>query len=335
MSRIAVIGAGLSGLVAARALARAHDVSVFEKSRGVGGRMATRYAGRFEFDHGAQFFTARSARFRRFLEPWLISGAIRPWNARFVELRRDRVSKRRDWHAGWPHFVGAPRMNALCHALADGLDLRLETRVATLGDGPPWRLADAAGRPLGEYDWIVSTAPAPQTAQLLPADSPLVRFADTAGMQACYALMLGFDDAPDLPWQAARVLETDISWISVNSSKPGRSDAFTLVVHSSNAWAEAHVEDDEHAVRAHLAAELHAVAGVDAGAAAHAALQRWRYANLPTREAGPAFVDRERQLAACGDWAIRGRVEAAYRAAADMLEQLEPVLAGVTTGATD
>ena len=72
MRRVAVIGAGLSGL-AARELSESSEVTVFEKSRGYGGRMATRYGGDFEFDHGAQFFTARSAEFQEFLEP-LIPG---------------------------------------------------------------------------------------------------------------------------------------------------------------------------------------------------------------------------------------------------------------------
>ena len=60
---IAIIGAGLSGLIAARELAKNNDVTIFEKARGVGGRMATRRANNlkfdgFNFDHGTQYFTA-------------------------------------------------------------------------------------------------------------------------------------------------------------------------------------------------------------------------------------------------------------------------------------
>ena len=67
MKKIAIIGAGLSGLVVAKTLGRHNEIHIFEKSRGVGGRMSTRYADPFQFDHGAQFFMARSQQFKEFV----------------------------------------------------------------------------------------------------------------------------------------------------------------------------------------------------------------------------------------------------------------------------
>ncbi len=85
MTRVAVVGAGLSGLTLAARL-RAHaDVTVFEKSRGYGGRLATRRAAPFAFDHGAQFFTARTTAFREFLAPLIEAGVVDTWLARFTE----------------------------------------------------------------------------------------------------------------------------------------------------------------------------------------------------------------------------------------------------------
>ncbi len=326
MSRIAIVGAGLAGLVLARELAVSHEVTLFEKARGVGGRMSTRYAGPYEFDHGAQFFTARSARFRRFLEPHIAAGTVAAWPATFVELTGREITARRDWADGHPHYVGAPRMNALCTALAANLDLRLATRVTELRRrGQRWRLILDSGDG-GEFDWVVSTAPAPQTAALLPANSPLQRSTAAADMLACYALMLGFESPPELDWQAARVRDSDLSWISVNSSKPGRRSPFTLVAHSTNAWAEAHLEDDRVDVREHLVGEVAAVTGLRPAAAPHCALHRWRYANLPRRADDVLQVDAEQRLAVCGDWCIRGRVEAAYLSAAQAADELAELL---------
>lgn len=326
MTRIAVIGAGIAGLVAARALSARHEVTLFEKARGAGGRMSTRYAGTYEFDHGAQFFTARSARFRRFLEPHIAAGHVAPWPATFVELTGSEVTARRRWGGHHPHYVGTPRMNSLCRSLAAGLDLRLETRVTALARrGRRWRilLDDGDG---GDFDWVVCTAPAAQTAALLPAGSPLEQSASAAGMLACYALMLGFESPPALDWQAARVLDADLSWISVNSSKPGRGTPFTLVVHSTNAWADAHLDDDRRAVSGHLANELEAVTGLDPAAAAHRALHRWRYANLPRRTDDVRQIDADARLAVCGDWCSRGRVEAAWLSAARLADDLDGLL---------
>src|SRR4051812_28611384 len=82
---IAVIGAGIAGIACARTLAQAgHRVSVFEKSRGTGGRMSTRDTEFGGFDHGAQYFTVRDARFEKVLAN--TSSMVRPWSANTVRI---------------------------------------------------------------------------------------------------------------------------------------------------------------------------------------------------------------------------------------------------------
>ena len=64
-THIAIVGAGIAGLAAARRLRAAGlTCTLFDKSPGLGGRMATRREGYLRFDHGAQYFTARGPRFR-------------------------------------------------------------------------------------------------------------------------------------------------------------------------------------------------------------------------------------------------------------------------------
>ena len=323
MTRVAVIGAGLSGLVAARQLQECSEVTVFEKSRGYGGRMATRYADDFEFDHGAQFFTARSPEFQRFLQPLIKAGVIDCWRARFAELQRNTVTATADWSDDFPHYVGVPRMNAIGRYLADGLVVRQNTGVAQLErEARGWHLRDTDGKALGYFDWVVCAIPAAQTAALAPSGSQLQRRAGEAQMQACYALMLGFESPLSLPWQAALVSGADISWISVNSSKPQRADRFTLVAHSSNAYADANLDAQPVAVQEHLLDEVSAVIGSDAAQASFCQLQRWRYANA-SRTSGPTcLVDSETQLAGCGDWFRHGRMESAFRSGWDLAATL-------------
>ncbi|MEM8697472.1 MAG: FAD-dependent oxidoreductase [Pseudomonadota bacterium] len=327
MTRIAIAGAGLAGLTLANALRDQAEIVLFEKARGVGGRMATRYADPWQFDHGAQFFTAQTERFRAFLAPMIEAGIVARWDARFAEfIGADRTAQWQ-WNAERPHYVGAPKMNALAKYTAEGLDVRLATRIGSVRrDGEDWTLADADGGALGRYDWFVSTAPAPQSAALLPSGFAAGDTVDTAPMRACFALMLGFDDDLSFDWDAAHVGEADISWMSVNSAKPGRDTAPSLLVHSTNAWADAHKDDDRDAVIAHLIAEASRVSSHDLGTAAHVALHRWLYANLPRRDGPAALIDPERRLAACGDWCIHGRVEAAFTSAMALADRLEPLL---------
>lgn len=324
MQRIAIIGAGLSGLVLARELQPYAEVTLFEKSRGVGGRLATRYAGAYQFDHGAQFFTAESDAFRQFLEPLVKHHVVGYWQARFAELAGDHIMSQRQWNDSWPHYIGLPKMNAIGKYLAKGLNIQLQTQVKSLHKTSlGWELSDETNRSLGQYDWVISTAPAKQAKTLMPACFRYHKELQNTSMVGCFALMLGFTESVALPWDAALVKEADISWISVNSSKTGRPDGFSMVVLATNQWAEAHMEDDREGVVRHLLAEASRITGKNLGHAAHIDLHRWRYANI-SKQVNPVLFDRENQLAACGDWCVQGLVEAAFTSACNLAEALKP-----------
>lgn len=141
-------------------------------------------------------------------------------------------------------------------------------------------------------------------------------------MMACYALMLGFEKPLPLPWQAALVRGADISWISVNSSKPQRTDRFTLVVHSTNSYADANLEAPLSTVENHLLREVSEIVGIDCNQATFSQLQRWRYANVRKRSGPACLVDPETRLAGCGDWFRGGRVEAAFLSGLEVSRKL-------------
>jgi len=323
VTRVAIIGGGLSGLVVARLLRDHADVTVFEKSRSAGGRMATRYAGEFEFDHGAQFFTARSERFQAFLQPLIDAGVVANWQARFAEYDGNRLATLRSWGDEYPHYVGMPRMNSIGKTLSADLNIVFETEITAVArsrDG--WTLSDHAGEKNGTFDWLVMTSPAAQTAALATGFPDLTTFCSQRRMLGCFAMMLGFAKPIDLPWHAALVRNADISWLSVNNSKPARTSGVSLLVHSTNAWADTHLADDTDSVLEHLLDEASLVTGADLRGAVHRQVHRWRYANID-RQTGPAFfVDEDSRLAACGDWCVRGRIEAAFTSASDLADAL-------------
>ena len=94
MLNIAIIGAGLSGLTAANILNEHAKVTVFDKARGPSGRLATRRAEPYNFDHGCQFFSAKSNTFKELLAPMLRRGVIKCWNAKLSRLKIARSQNR-------------------------------------------------------------------------------------------------------------------------------------------------------------------------------------------------------------------------------------------------
>ena len=313
MTKIAIIGAGLSGLSAAHLLKDSADITLFEKARGVSGRMSTRRAEPYFFDHGAQFFKASTDDFKAFIEPMIQEGVIAHWDARFIEIEDREIISRRQWVESSPHYVGVPGMNAIAKYLSQDLRIKLGTRVQSISrNNGKWFLMDDKGSELGEYDWLISTIPARQAAELLPSSLSLHSQIQAVDMKGCFSLMLGFDNPLPLEFDAALVRGEDISWISVNSSKPGRSDNYCLLVHSTNQWADEHIDDDRDQVMEYLCQQTIEIIGHDVNVAEHKAIHGWRYANIEKQSGDSHLIDCEAHIGVCGDWLIQGRVEAAF-----------------------
>ncbi|CAM2009939.1 NAD(P)/FAD-dependent oxidoreductase [Acanthopleuribacter pedis] len=323
MMKIAVIGAGMAGLTLARALNNRAEVTLFDKSRGVGGRLSTRRADPFAFDHGAQFFTARSKVFQAVVADLVARGAAARWDARVVDFDGSRRGATQSWDANNAHYVGVPGMNAIGKALAEGLNLQRQTRIETLeAANGGWRLHDDQGRDRGRFDWVVCAAPAEQTAALMPTTFAHHAVIRERRMQPCFALMLGFEQPLLLDFEVARFKNAAISWMAVNSSKPGRNQATSLLVHAAHDWSALHLEDDNHAVITTLTQATGDLLGQDLSHAKHRAVHRWRYAIIDQQDGPPFFLDAERRLAACGDWCIGGRVEAAFQSGHELAKAI-------------
>ncbi len=183
-----------------------------------------------------------------------------------------------------------------------------------------WTLIDSENQVYGEFDWVVVATPAPQAASLLPSDFKYFDVVSKAKMQACFSLMLGFKHPLNIFFDAARVHNSDVSWLAVNSSKPGREGLFCVLAHSSQEYAQAHIDSDRQAVQEHLCAEVAAIIPqMNDSQAEYQTLHGWRYAHCSRRIQSLALLDETLQLAACGDWCLEGRVEGAFMAALELV----------------
>ena len=313
--KIAIIGAGLSGLVLASRLTDQHDVTVFEKARGPGGRMSTRRADPFAFDHGAQYFTAETDRFRDFLDSFLTTEIMTRRSVDIATIGGARISDK-------PKFIATPGMNGICKALAKTLDVHCQFHVQALSHSASgWTLEDKDGVRKGPFDWVISSAPSVQTSALFPETFRDRRSLDQAKMLGCFSLMLGFDTPLELPWTALKSGTPPIGWMAVNSAKPKRPTSPALLIQSDNEWAEAHLEDDPLEVSSALLAAASDIAGQDLSSASHRSLHRWRYAATAQPAGKPYLMDDDLQLAACGDWCLGGKVEAAFTSASALADR--------------
>lgn len=316
MARVAIVGAGLAGLMAARTLQeRGLEVSLFDKGRGPGGRASTRRTSLEAFDHGAPCFTVREPWLRAQVQRWQQAQVVAPWPARQVELRGGALTALNPAH---PRYVGTPSMSALGKHLAQGLELRASVRVERL-DGGDLQLED--GTRARGFDAVLVTAPAPQAIPLVAASAALVERLRSIAVEPCWALMVAFDAPLQLAFDAAWVRAGPLAWIAREASKPGRPVREALTVHAGPAWSRAHLEDPPEAAAAALLALLGEALGMALPSPTHLQAHRWRYAQ-PAPLGVPFLRDAQRRWLVAGDGLLGGKVEGALesgRAAAEAI----------------
>lgn len=329
--KVAVIGAGLAGLGCAQALQQAGlDVTVFEKSRGLGGRMSTRRAGHWQCDHGAQYFTARSAEFRQQLEHWIQAGAAAEWQANIISIGKRPASLPDSRHPETHRFVGTPGMSAPARLMAQGLNIRSQCRVLSLQhqDGG-WRLGYQSAEGAAEtarFDWIVCAMPAPQASELLAPAAPDVSAAiQRFGMQPCWAVMLVCDKPLKVSFDAAFVNQGALGWIARDTSKPARHGSECWLLHATEQWSLDNLEQSTERVATDLMSEFARLPGIELEPSnvTQASAHRWRYArNGDVPDAPVSRIEPGLQLGICGDWLNGGRVEGAWQSGRHLAQSI-------------
>ena len=315
--RIAVIGAGLSGLVVARTLTdHGHRVRVYEKARGLGGRLATRRSESCSFDHGAQYFTARDDRFIRWVDSWRATGVVRRWEGRIGVLRAGAFRKENRRHH---RLVGVPGMSALASHLAQDLDVCLNTRIRQVRkEAQGIAVIDDNGHATSGFDALVVTAPPQQGADLLDGRTPLAHRLAAVNMAPCWAVMLAFAKPVDLPFDGAFVHDSEIAWAARNSSKPERHNGECWVLHATAAWSSANLTMRSEAVIFHLMKSFSAAAGESLPDPVFSSAHRWRYAQAQKPLTEGCLWDRLSRVGICGDWCCGSRIEGAFLSGAAM-----------------
>jgi renalase len=297
--KFAIIGAGMAGLSCADVLAGAgHDVTLFDKGRGPGGRMSTRRLatslGEVRFDHGAQYFTVRDPAFVRLISGWSDLGIVSRWPL-----------------AGDDAWVGVPGMNAVIRQMADSHPVKWSSVVTGMGRRQgQWWVTDGQGES-GPFDAAILAVPAEQAAAILSLhDFQMARVALLARSQPCWTGMFVFDQRldglPDVIRQTG-----DLAWAARNSAKPGRGGPEAWVVQGSAPWSSARLEQSAESASTLLLAALAEASGTAIPQPIAAASHRWRYA-LSTGTGHGALWNAGLGLGVCGDWLLGPRVECAW-----------------------
>ncbi|NMT63673.1 NAD(P)/FAD-dependent oxidoreductase [Marinobacter orientalis] len=325
--RIAVVGSGLAGLTAALLLGERNlAVTVFEKSRGPGGRMAAKRVSGGSADIGAQYFTARNPAFVRFLAHHAGDTAFGIWPGRFGYQNRDGK-----WES-FPderRYVGIPRMTAVTRGLSSAVNVKAQTRVERLiRNGEQWTLRDADGESYGPFDAVIITAP-PAQAQELLSNSDLPVLAEELDepvrhIQPCWAAAAYFPDPLEQPYEGMRCQDDVLYWIANNSSKPGREDKGQWwVLHANPEWSRRHQDTTPEQVTEEMVTAFQRVTGCHQQPG-EVVSHRWLYAKSSSSDSPGFRWFGDHRIGLAGDWLSGGRVEGAFESARGLVNRILP-----------
>jgi predicted NAD/FAD-dependent oxidoreductase len=234
-----IIGSGLAGLCAANQLtAEGFNAVVIDKGRGVGGRLATRRIGDAFFDHGAQFFTARSEQFKACVNQWIRSGVAEQWYQSYPGQPN-----------GHPRYRGVPNMASIAKYLAKNKTVIQSTRAEHLShDGNYWTIKLEPQESIVARSVII-TSPVPQTLDLLnqgntQLPSPIIKRLHNIKYESCIAVMAVLDAPSTLADPGALAIDIGpIAWVSDNHKK-GASPLPALTIHASGEFSQANFSRD-------------------------------------------------------------------------------------------
>lgn len=312
--KIGIIGAGLSGIIAARELVcQGHDVELIEKSRSVGGRLATRRIGDGRADHGAVYFTVRGEELEREVQSWMNANWVRVWYA-----------------DPYPRYVAIDGMNALAKRLSEELTVQLNERVENVQveeDGTVTVKTDVTTR---SYDRLVMTAPLPQSFELLGS---LVDQIKPALLRLVYSpTFVGlFECAGDVRIGADGILDQELVpgvLKIVDNRQKGISATPLVSVYMEEAWSEDWYERPE----AETLAEIERLFQEEVGDIdlVSKQLKRWRYAQAKDVWHEPFYQVSRHPIYLAGDIFLesddpsgRTRFESAYLSGLRVAETIE------------
>ena len=331
--KLAIVGAGMSGLACADGLGQHFEISLFEKSRGLSGRISTRRGEAHVFDHGAQYFRARTELFASWLKPFERDGHLQPWTPCHVYFGADGSRKaHRDGSSKLVFVSGMSTIGKVLLAGRPDWKLYLDCMVDLVTGNAGKIFLHCGAERFGPFSHVVLAMP-PQQVQALV--TPDIAFADalkSAQMIGCHSLMLGYCDqgAPDVDWDCAHFEDEILGFSAVNSTKPGRSGGFAIVVQTKHQWSEVHIENNLDTVGSIMKERFESITGIKADASGYNRVHRWRYASTQSAAASeecPYLLDEAMGLSAAGDWCRGSKVEDAFLSGSALAAQLVSQLA--------
>ncbi|WP_425461528.1 NAD(P)/FAD-dependent oxidoreductase, partial [Hyella patelloides] len=243
ISSCLVIGGGISGLIIASILQRnGIKVTVLDKGRGIGGRLATKRIQEGVFDYGAQYFSVKNPQFQKWVDEWLQAGIVTEWCQQFTPEDKSK-----------PRYRGLTSSRSIAKYLAKDLDVHTSTKVTKLNyQDSQWLIETEKGNQF-PAEMLIMTPPVPQTLALLDNSNITIpanikNSLEQIKYYQCIAVLALLEKPSNIPSPGGILLDKEpLVWLADNYQK-GISPNYAVTLHATPKFSETHYSSDNETI---------------------------------------------------------------------------------------
>ena len=264
----------------------------------------------------------------------MIKNIVTEWNPKIESLSLNKDSFKKLWFE--KHYVGFSRMNDIAKYLNTQITphhmVHLGTEIQSVQKhADKIIVTDKNNIMYDNFDYLIMTAPAPQTFKLLPENFKNRSLLNDVVMSPAYSLMIGTHEK--LPSKSGVYVCDDamIDKIIINSDKPNRNHNVTsLMTQSTAEWAYENIDADIPTMQEILLKQTLALLKLPDLKIDYITTHRWRYAKTQTPLKYSFLWDNALNIGICADWChdettnthSQG-VEASYLSAYKLVQYLQ------------
>jgi renalase len=311
--KIAIVGAGLTGCLLANSLVqKGFEVTVFEKSRGAGGRCTHKRTAWGTFDMGAPFIPANEPTFKQFMQQQVLQDQATVWPTQFYQYAEEHISKKHNQSS----YIFSPTMHATCKAMLSGCLLVTQFHVASIQKlHDCWQLIEQSGKISAVFDCVVVCAPWPQTHALLESQPGLtVPNLQQQQWASCWTVALQFEHAIDTPCQYIHCRDSALQSLVNDSAKPHHTQDHPIwVAYFDNKVSDQYGAAEKSLMSDIALAEMCKILAKPLPRVINRYQHYWRFAR-PKQQQQPLGImgDVKNGLIAGGDWSDGASVQSCY-----------------------
>ena len=321
MSSFCVIGSGISGATIANLLNKKHNVDLYDKARGLGGRSSfKRLDKKRGFDHGTQYFSPKTPEFKRFTKKLIEKKILKIWegNHKFLSDKKKENKK----HV---KVIGRKGNNDISKYLLKNVRCYFQSELKKINfQSRKWNLIFNDGE-IRNYENLILTCPFPQLKKLSKKYIKNSFIKEKIKMDANITILIEIKKT-NLGYSSFLFNDRILGWAGYENSKKrfkSKTDLWTL--QSTFNWANKKINQNKVLKKTNakiLIDKFFKLTGIKRTKVLFSLNHGWKYSSNSKPLKLKSYWNSRLNLGVCADWFNGPRLESGWISANDLYKKI-------------